>query len=1658
MPVGNIPRHMYMEGIRMLQASAVITMSSLTRPGGYSAELSPFRALSWDSATSIVYRFEDTLSQASSSSTLSSASCDEVHAWNRPLGVIGLCHCPSTADLRDAYADFKRAALKYPSAIIQKVYAFEHAFGAGTLEDVSALDDLVMFPLAAPLSDGHTTVSLHLQVVLDAMTVTILMSLESTVRGVLRQHQQQAGAAIVPSADLSESGFGLLSTQVDPPATTSASPAAAAAPIHSPAFLGTSSGMSTPAALRTGSGNSTLLPRPSGVTTTASAMDLSERNVCTTHALVSRKQMPRSNRSRQEKLVADYALVVGCVPDAVDYYTTAIDGLRDDEKKSAPKSGTNPADGLWLGAALEGYVTALYLTMQRQKVDKAVVGGNGVKLNVEMIEKASEAIAWYAKVGCVALEANLVTAMGWYYTELVDDDLVGGRGGNRRRPLQRTCADEAEWIRRLCIETHHRLLLLGVRNAELFPNSHTSSQVSIKHVLAVARQSRRIGYTRKELLYVLDASALLCLRSRSRMISSSSSPTMDLHAAYVLVQQVLHGLATPIHNPQSSGNASDKERGPVAVVGWSRLRFYVLRHLIGLARKLHRPHEVAKHTLALLDLLVHDPTAITACDDAAAGSATWNEPVFSASLHIHVVDTTGALKTPLIRGGLHTAPTVYATPPPSMEKEVKKAAVMLLQHSNSSSLLSSSYFKHLPLLTSTTGTNPPPPPSSGSTTPRQLLLSTPRQLMSAVLSNTSTPSSAFFDASDVAAVQSSPQPTTHIPVDTATTTPSIKHPSSDTTTQWTNPVQEWQHACWRLLHDDTSSTNSRIDLPLTKLNGLIRIERFQVGRRAVPTSNAHATTTSGLRRLDAVLRAVQRKSTAPPPNPSTFFYNPFQAKGDAITTNNNTTTDDENDTMYPVHASIDLEMVVHNPTDIDVLFPHVAAWVAQGDPDDSSTIKAQCPPVVLQLTPRQSNITTRLTVRPTHIGPMVVLGCLLRLKHQTLRYKLERPVVLEIVPALPTLAFRPSPATASSMFQHQLHRVSVDVINPSGLCASHLFMDMTIVVHMPPSHAKASTATILLVNSLQLDTADSSSSSAGIHKVTVAGGVDVVCTLPPGFDHIQLRALCCHSLTHQKLYRETAATVSITCEPAVCITALAPLFLAGSDGQDGCISSMWVAELWNPSPSVLFHVHIDGELAANVPVPPLCVRRMLLPSSLVHTPFTWTTPSSGASGAIPTPDNTATAIRACPRHELPMAPADVPWTLHVALGQHASPLMLTSMPLHEFFQVVVHVMPRDRGNQPTCRLPLLLSVQIHVLEQVTSVGGGLELSPTTNMVVAGQLAYQPSVEHPHVVQVMAMTHGVYCIRCVGMWAQGGTDNSQHLFCKMADWDAETLDTVYASMRDDISSTKLRFPASKVAAIIGLHEYGDPDLDDLLALDASVLHMEVTTKDAELDALIRKSGADSALNTLLQWTSDTRTTAKVNHALGLSDNAKSVIDKACKKNKLTTAEAKTLHQGLASKVWQSVGKRNDVRVHSTNDKLYYLYFPHPIQAKALTTGDLPSCGCRQAIALEHFIERVEVDKMTSSASVGAGGSQHRTGQHFSICGMIDGVADVLSINDVDDTWSTELILVEVKNRMRQFRHPVPLYDVIQMAVYMKMLGVRQGDMVQCIHQVILFEVI
>ncbi|KAF0718614.1 Aste57867_1584 [Aphanomyces stellatus] len=304
---------------------------------------------------------------------------------------------------------------------------------------------------------------------------------------------------------------------------------------------------------------------------------------------------------------------------------------------------------------------------------------------------------------------------------------------------------------------------------------------------------------------------------------------------------------------------------------------------------------------------------------------------------------------------------------------------------------------------------------------------------------------------------------------------------------------------------------------------------------------------------------------------------------------------------------------------------------------------------------------------------------------------------------------------------------------------------------------------------------------------------------------------------------------------------------------------------------------------------------------------------------------------------------------------------------------------------------------------------------------------------------------------------------------------EALDyeNAYIGIREEVCATKLRFSASKVAAVVGLHEYGDlveefieflyQDLEELLVIDASLLQMEVTSKESELHALIRKSGADAAaLIDIVRWTAETKTAAKIDKANEKTKDAQKHIENARKRKRLTADEAKLLQDGIASKVRQSVGKRNEqlaieiyearngLRVHSTNDKFYFLLFPHPRQAKALASSS-SQCACHEAKALERFIERVALDRKaaTSNEAVATVNKSH----FFSICGMIDGTADMLVISDDndDDTWSTEPILVEVKNRMARFRDPVPLHDCIQMAVYMKMINVRHGDMVQCLHR-------
>ncbi|EQC28470.1 hypothetical protein SDRG_13798 [Saprolegnia diclina VS20] len=312
---------------------------------------------------------------------------------------------------------------------------------------------------------------------------------------------------------------------------------------------------------------------------------------------------------------------------------------------------------------------------------------------------------------------------------------------------------------------------------------------------------------------------------------------------------------------------------------------------------------------------------------------------------------------------------------------------------------------------------------------------------------------------------------------------------------------------------------------------------------------------------------------------------------------------------------------------------------------------------------------------------------------------------------------------------------------------------------------------------------------------------------------------------------------------------------------------------------------------------------------------------------------------------------------------------------------------------------------------------------------------------------------------------------------------------YAALAPAVASAKLRLSASRVANVVGLHEFGDAieifleyvyqDLAPLLALDARVLGLQLVSKDEELDDLMHRSGATASLAKILRWATET-STANITTANTLAANVGAIAASAQQAKKLSAIEAKALRDGLHEKLRVNVGKRNEniavatyeartgLTVSASNDTYYYVLLPDLDQVSVLADAN---CACARAEALEDCIERLAISKRKlqrpKSVNLNLNLNPNDTiddeddeiddtdrnlsikSFYFSLCGMVDGTTEVLHI-DENDEWSTEPIVVEVKNRMHRFRDPVPLYDCIQMAVYMKMLRVRQGDMVQCLH--------
>ncbi|KAG6960834.1 hypothetical protein JG688_00009391 [Phytophthora aleatoria] len=145
-PVGSIPSDLFASYARLLQTHSDLPLRSLTRPGGYAAELSPFRGLDWTGKGSLHFHFVSTAEHVE--------SCDgeDVHASRRVIGALGVCHSPSltlSGGLRAAHAQFEASVRRFPGLLMHKLFAFEHTFEDVTSSECEGLSDLVMFPSAS---------------------------------------------------------------------------------------------------------------------------------------------------------------------------------------------------------------------------------------------------------------------------------------------------------------------------------------------------------------------------------------------------------------------------------------------------------------------------------------------------------------------------------------------------------------------------------------------------------------------------------------------------------------------------------------------------------------------------------------------------------------------------------------------------------------------------------------------------------------------------------------------------------------------------------------------------------------------------------------------------------------------------------------------------------------------------------------------------------------------------------------------------------------------------------------------------------------------------------------------------------------------------------------------------------------------------------------------------------------------------------------------------------------------------------------------------------------------------------------------------------------------------------------------------------------------
>ncbi|DBA02027.1 TPA: hypothetical protein N0F65_000274 [Lagenidium giganteum] len=970
-PVGAIAPDLYAKYVHILRTHSVLPVSSLTRPGGYAAELSPFKSFAWDGAGCMRFHFVSTADR------IQNFDGEDVHACNRPIGVIGICHCPSTPSLKDAYDHFMQSTKHFPGMLIQKCFAFEHEFAVSTMEECTALTNLVMFPTHHELDEGCSTVSLHLQVVLDTISVTILMSLESTIRAALRNATAPGNAPM----EFGEMGNVLLDTNVEPCGLHQLQHS------HSSLFLSRD---------QPSTGQHSHGSNSGGNASNAAAIDARSR----------KRQI-----ARQRKLFGDYSVLVSCVSDALEHYITAIELLKEEERRSNGAAG----DALWLAAALEGYVFCLCVTSPD-------------KFLVEVVEKTSDALTLYAKAGVKQLECLMIEHVCWYYVGVATQLRsvhVKGKGKER--------AEELTWIKRLLWDAIGRALML-------FPDFPREQQVEC--LVQFSRLLDSVGHHRRAAMFLHDAASLLIDHNRnnghlnvSPGVNSAASiqRKKELRAALLLEQfaAVRLGLsvdAREFHRQQwqvTTQRAGRRDsNGP-----WLILRLHVLRQMLAAGELLQDTSVVAIACLQLLQTL-------SWCDTIADG------PVLNSSNPaMNALPSLGApqkpfssqlqwASTPDARSGLYAKTSIYYLPPASIETKAKRYFHIAGSPSATMSSAAAS-------LTSTIAN-----------TPR--MLATPRQQISAAVNAISTKASfshnhAQHQMSNANSIASSPSARSSITASTSSVTSATSSPfvtGPDTPTSGTIS-RRGSETSIMLGRDSTLESSSgepstasgqstaasfanilqvwnirSKDEVVRMQRSLIRAMEAQCGALR-PCEQVKLPTILAVQEVRALRQhrfplmtydaAMQRLAATKTTAKSDFFYSPFEKKAKTQTVH-----EDEGIyvQVYPAYELIELEVIVTNPLNVavEIQTATVAAKLisaedqnpAPSDPLDASVEDGvECYPCSFTMAPHESQKHVRLGIRPLGEGIIDVSGCFFKTWGLKTAFMMDTSLRLKAIARLP---------------------------------------------------------------------------------------------------------------------------------------------------------------------------------------------------------------------------------------------------------------------------------------------------------------------------------------------------------------------------------------------------------------------------------------------------------------------------------------------------------------------------------------------------------------------------------------------------------------------------------------------------------------------------------